>query len=257
MEPNTPLHERYTQAILQNSEWRSWAKKIIDQNSSNMITRFNSLFYSVATNTKLPFMKVAQRDHAIEALETVLNKENTNVNDMEQYIHEQYIHEQYIHNQYFLAIINDQSMATAVQRRLTDSDAMRNWIVWAANKLCREHDLKPLTTNNIKFLIKLITDYYAADHYEAAATIVSTNPTPVPTKEQPAMSNDPAFQTKHFVYGHEIKILSDAELITAIKNVEKEIDNLRAVKSESKKITQKIDELDKQRLAIIEQLDAR
>lgn len=71
------------------------------------------------------------------------------------------------------------------------------------------------------------------------------------------MSNDPAFQTKHFVYGHEIKMLSDAALITAIKSVEKEIDNLRAVKSESKKITQKIDELDKQRLAIIEQLDAR
>jgi hypothetical protein len=122
---------------------------------------------------------------------------------------------------------------------------MRNWIVQAANKLRRKHALKPLPIRNIQFLIKLITDYYAVD------------PTPVPTKEQPAMSNDTAFQTKHFVYGHEIKTLTDTDLITAIKNVEKEIDNLRAVKSESKKITQKIDELDKQRLAIIEQLDAR
>lgn len=248
MEPSTPLHERYTQAILQNSGWRSWAKKIIDQNSSNTITRFNSLFYSIATNTKLPFMKVAQRDHAIEALETVLNKENTNVNDMEQYVHDQY----------FLAIINDQPMATAVQRRLTGTDdAMRSWIAWAVNKLRREHALKPLPARYTQFLIKLITDYYADDQYETATAITSTNSTPVPTKEQPAMSNDPAFQTKHYVYGHEIKMLSDAELIDAIKNVEKEIDNLRAVKSESKKITQKIDELDKQRLAIIEQLDAR
>lgn len=212
-----------------------------------MTTRFNSLFYSIATNTKLPFMKVAQRDHAIETLETVLNKESTNVNDMEQYVHDQY----------FLAIINDQPMATAVKRRLTDSDAMRNWIVWAANKLCREHELKPLTYRDMDFLIKLIREHYAVDPYETATTIVSTNPTPVPTKEQPTMSNQPAFQTKHFVYGSDIKMLSDAELIDAIKNVEKEIDNLRAVKSESKKITQKIDELDKQRLAIIEQLDAR
>jgi hypothetical protein len=248
MEPNTPLHERYTQTILQNSGWRSWAKKIIDQNSSNMTTRFNSLFYSVATNTKLPFMKVVQRDHAIEALEAVFNKENINVNDMEQYIHDQY----------FLAIINDQSMATAVKRRLSDSDdAMRNWIVQAANKLRRKHALKPLPIRNIQFLIKLIREHYAIDPYETATAIVPTNPTPVPTKEQPAMSNDTAFQTKHFVYGHEIKTLTDTDLITAIKNVEKEIDNLRAVKSESKKITQKIDELDKQRLAIIEQLDAR
>lgn len=247
MEPNTPLHERYTQAILQNSGWRSWGKKIIDQNSSNMTTRFNSLFYSIATNTKLPFMKVAQRDHAIEALEAVFNKENTNVNDMEQYVH----------NQYFLAIINDWPMATAVQRRLTDSDAMRNWIVWAANKLHREHALKPLTYRDMDFLIKLIREHYAADHYETATAIASTTPTPVPTKEQPAMSDYPVFQTKHFVYGSDIKTMTDTDLITAIKNIEKEIDNLRAVKSESKKITQKIDELDKQRLAIIEQLDAR
>ena len=165
--------------------------------------------------------------------------------------------EQYVHDQYFLAIINDQPMATAVQRRLTDSDAMRNWIVWAVNKLRREHELKPLTYRDMDFLIKLIREHYTADHYETTTTIGSTDPTPVPTKEQPAMSNQPAFQTKHFVYGSDIKMLSDAELIDAIKNVEKEIDNLRAVKSESKKITQKIDELDKQRLAIIEQLDAR
>lgn len=183
------------------------------------------------TNAKLPFMKVAERNHAVK-------KENTNVNDMKQYIHDQY----------FLAIINDQPMATAVQRRLTDSNAMRDWILWAASKLRREHALKPLPLCNIQFLIKLIREHY---------TERPTNPTPVPPKEQPAMSDYPVFQTKHFVYGSDIKTMTDTDLITAIKNVEKEIDNLRAVKSESKKITQKIDELDKQRLAIIEQLDAR
>ena len=67
----------------------------------------------------------------------------------------------------------------------------------------------------------------------------------------------PAFETRHFVDGVDASDLSDDALIEAIKRLEKELEAMSTVKTVSKKIQGKIDQLDGQRLAIAALLDSR
>lgn len=72
------------------------------------------------------------------------------------------------------------------------------------------------------------------------------------------MSNKtPAFQTKHFVDGVDATLLNDDSLISTIKRLETEIDELAKVKTSSKRILARINELHDQLKAIAALLDAR
>lgn len=69
--------------------------------------------------------------------------------------------------------------------------------------------------------------------------------------------NSPAFETRHFVHGRDVQSMSDNELIEAIRRLETEIADLKTVKTKSKAITKKIEELDGMLSKTVEILDAR
>lgn len=71
------------------------------------------------------------------------------------------------------------------------------------------------------------------------------------------MNKNVAFETVNYVYGTNVKDMSEAELIEAIKQVEAEIAKLDQVKTASKKITAKKDELNAMLANIVETLDAK
>lgn len=77
--------------------------------------------------------------------------------------------------------------------------------------------------------------------------------TATPTTQIPALP----FETKHFIYGKDINLLADAELVEAIKKVEVEVDSLKAVRTSSTKIKAKIAELETMLGEIVKVLDAR
>ncbi len=99
----------------------------------------------------------------------------------------------------------------------------------------------------------------AERQYRLSTPKSSMPPEPQPQPKEPAImtKTSPAFATKHFVNGVEAGLLSDNELITAIKDLEAEIKTLSDVKTASTRIKTKIEQLDQQRLAIAALLDAR
>lgn len=66
-----------------------------------------------------------------------------------------------------------------------------------------------------------------------------------------------AFETRHYVYGHDIKNLSADQLIDAIKRVESEIETLKSVKTKSKHIAGRIKELETMLNEIVAALDSK
>lgn len=70
-------------------------------------------------------------------------------------------------------------------------------------------------------------------------------------------TNAPAFETRHLVYGRNVDSLTESELISAIKQVEGEIADLKAVKTKSSRITAKVKELEEMLTKIVEVLDKK
>lgn len=72
-----------------------------------------------------------------------------------------------------------------------------------------------------------------------------------------SQNNEPAFKTVSYVYGTPVESLSEAQMIGAIKEVEKEIENLKTVKTKSSKIAAKIKELEAMLASIVTALDGK
>jgi hypothetical protein len=66
-----------------------------------------------------------------------------------------------------------------------------------------------------------------------------------------------AFETTSYIYGQDVNVLTEEQLIASIKKVEKEIASLSEVKTESKKVASKIAALKAQLASIVAVLDAR
>lgn len=112
------------------------------------------------------------------------------------------------------------------------------------------------------------------DRMKREAPQFKINLTPI-TKEEEEMSNitgaqvnnnvvlgrsqnyEPAFKTVSYVYGTPVESLSEAQMIGAIKEVEKEIENLKTVKTKSTKIAAKIKELEAMLASIVTALDGK
>lgn len=231
-----PPSKKYLDQILQNSALTNWAKKIFINPTSNKVSRLNSLCYNIATDCNFPFLKPADRDVLLQQLETHFTpKEKTDV-----------ITDQYVRDQYFLSIINDADIAQTVQARIKKGLTILGTIGKYCSRISHELDLMQLDSSSLHALINMLHSYY------------NPKSEPITTKEPATMSNNaPKFETKHFVNGTDAKHLSDAELITAIKDIEKEIAQLQEVKTASKKISAKITELDAAREAIAALLDQR
>jgi hypothetical protein len=70
-------------------------------------------------------------------------------------------------------------------------------------------------------------------------------------------SSAPAVETRVMVFGVNAAKMTDAELILAIKRLENEIDDLKSIKSNSKKVNERIASLGDDLGKVIEILDAR
>lgn len=79
----------------------------------------------------------------------------------------------------------------------------------------------------------------------------------IPMNPTPVNNSAVAFETRHFVYGAEVSSMSEAQLINAIKQIEAEIADLKAVKTKSSRITAKVKELEDMLAKVVEQLDKK
>lgn len=77
------------------------------------------------------------------------------------------------------------------------------------------------------------------------------------TMNQSVPMSAPAFETKHYVFGVDIRNMTEAGLIDAIKRVEVEIADLKAVKTKSSRIAAKVKELEDMLSKIVEALDKK
>lgn len=82
-------------------------------------------------------------------------------------------------------------------------------------------------------------------------------PQPEPQEDQPVNNTTPAFETKHFVFGMDVANMTSGQLLEAIKKIENEIADLKAVKSKSEFIKKRIAELDGMLVKVVEVLDAK
>jgi len=89
--------------------------------------------------------------------------------------------------------------------------------------------------------------------------VSSTESTPQTCKTQPPSKEDTmkAFETIDYVYGNNVKEMTDQQLIAALKKAEGERDALGTVKTPSKKIKALQADWDKAIAKIVEALDAR
>ena len=67
----------------------------------------------------------------------------------------------------------------------------------------------------------------------------------------------PAFETKNYIFGNDVATMSEEALIQAIKRVEEQITDLKAVKTKSTKIAANIAKLQEQLDSIVAELDKR
>mgnify|MGYP000154895278 CR=1 FL=1 len=67
----------------------------------------------------------------------------------------------------------------------------------------------------------------------------------------------PAFETKSYIFGNDVEHMSEDALISAIKRVEEQIADLKAVKTKSTKIAANIAKLQDQLGSIVAELDKR
>lgn len=69
--------------------------------------------------------------------------------------------------------------------------------------------------------------------------------------------NKKVFEVKSYVFGQDVTTMSDDQLVAAIKTVEAEIDDLKGIKTKSKKIDARIKDLEAGLKSIVETLDGR
>lgn len=70
-------------------------------------------------------------------------------------------------------------------------------------------------------------------------------------------NNTVAFETRHYVYGQNIDNMSADQLIQAVKQVEREIEDLAGVKTNSAHIDKRIKELKAMLAEIVKVLDTK
>lgn len=90
-----------------------------------------------------------------------------------------------------------------------------------------------------------------------SSTLIDSLSSNYPQPKEPPMNAAIPIETITYVYGQDVKGMTEAQLIAAIKQVEKEIGLLSDVKSKSKKIAAKIAEYEKTLADIVAVLDAK
>jgi hypothetical protein len=90
------------------------------------------------------------------------------------------------------------------------------------------------------------------------AKAMATNPTqPTETPEETNMSNQITFKTVTYINNNDVLSLTDEQLITYIKAIEREIADLKSVATKSKKIEAKIADAEATLAKVVEVLDSK
>ena len=107
-------------------------------------------------------------------------------------------------------------------------------------------------------------DWYVgnADRYhrckQLIAKAMATNPTQsTETPEETNMSNQITFKTVTYINNNDVLSLTDEQLITYIKAIEREIADLKSVATKSKKIEAKIADAEATLAKVVEVLDSK
>lgn len=112
----------------------------------------------------------------------------------------------------------------------------------------------------IEALVKEIRKNQALFENTAPTTQPPSNPYPIYQEiTMPTINTNPnvAIEIKTLVFGQDASLLTDEQLIDAIKRIEGDIAKLKEVKTPSKKIAASIKELNDQLEAVVELLDSR
>lgn len=122
---------------------------------------------------------------------------------------------------------NDKYM-TGKERRYVN---LLLWENWAGDIL--PSDLRSLPGYDITWRTYWPTELPEVSQLESQPKEIIMNPTTV-------SGSAPAFETKHFVFGTNVADMSENSLISAVKQLEAEIADLKAVKTKSTRITAKV-----------------
>ena len=87
--------------------------------------------------------------------------------------------------------------------------------------------------------------------------VAANNEVESETIKEQAMNSAPAFVTKSYVFGVDVDTMSEGQLIDSIKKIEAEIADLNTVKTKSKKVASKIEELEAMLAKVVEVLDGK
>lgn len=186
---------------------------------------------------------------------------------------------QFIHDQVFLTVINDGDWYHRTEDTSFDkftyacSDARcANCVALGGQeKLFCDLALWESRTGRVPTLADVdktchqkVLPFYLSVRHEFFGMDVSTN---LQSEKEPEVMNHtdshvspsaaPAFQTLHLVFGVNVEYMSPAQLVDAIKRVESEIADLKAVKTKSAYIAGQVKELETMLAKIVETLDAK
>lgn len=185
--------------------------------------------------------------------------------------------EQWLHDQVYLTIVNDGDWYRKATASMPSFDRVRYVSNRWREDLCPKEDrqMSPEERRIVNMWLYedllgrplTLADIPSADGYRDTfvrhiAPFRSTRYTPstheeIPMNPTPVNNSAVAFETRHFVYGTEVSSMSEAQLINAIKQIEAEIADLKAVKTKSSRITAKVKELEDMLAKVVEQLDKK
>lgn len=179
--------------------------------------------------------------------------------------------EQWLHDQVYLTIVNDGDWYREAVARMPVFDRVRHVSNRWREGLCPKEDkqMSPEERRIVNMWLyedllgRPLTLAYISSNEGYRDTFVrhiapsqSTRYTlstheEIPMNPTPVNNSAVAFETRHF------SSMSEAQLINAIKQIEAEIADLKAVKTKSSRITAKVKELEDMLAKVVEQLDKK
>jgi hypothetical protein len=151
--------------------------------------------------------------------------------------------------------LNWELIGAEIMRQLLDNDILFKQEVARYNKKQIEYNRKPLHWVWPSMPSETKLDYGPTVDFDSIE--IENKTLEYLTGESPMNDNTPTYETKHLVNGRDVNEMTDHELISAIRKLEKEIESLSNIKTESKVIGKKIAEAEKGIKFIVKHLDKR
>lgn len=164
----------------------------------------------------------------------------------------------------YLSVVNDgaarEYLIGLVSIRKLSNDTPYTYCWDALSDMCElagvSEDWERLTPTKNAKVWELIIDYCYGDEI-AGLTKQTNDSTPVTTIKEKEEDMSVTVKTTHTVNGNDVDNMTADQLIVCVKNLEKEIADLKAVKSQSEYINKKVGELGITLQVVIGHLDSK